>query len=122
MAIRLLTLGLRWVAGLHTRGKPYHAQDWNIAKFTEHRFQPEKGELKDVVEGLEAQEPDGLPPVQPLRVPNTQQGRAITFINDSGRLPSGRFRVVQLRYFRKCYTIGKPSQITTYRIRGGAGF
>lgn len=65
------TLGWRWVAGLHTRGKPYHAQDWNIAKFTEHRFQPEKGELKDVVEGLEAQEPDGLPPVQPLRVPNT---------------------------------------------------
>jgi deoxyribodipyrimidine photo-lyase len=65
------TLGWRWVAGLHTRGKPYHAQDWNIAKFTGHRFQPEKGELKEVVEGLDAQEPDGLPPVQPLRIPDT---------------------------------------------------
>lgn len=61
------TLGWRWVAGLHTRGKPYHAQDWNISKFTNHRFAPRKGELADVVEGLDAEEPDGLPSVQPLR-------------------------------------------------------
>ena len=64
------TLGWRWVAGLHTRGKPYGAQDWNIAKFTHRRFEPRKGELAEVVEGLEAQEPDGLPAVQPLRTPN----------------------------------------------------
>ena len=64
------TLSWRWVSGLHTRGKPYHAQDWNIAKFTNHRFQPRRGDLADVVEGLKAQEPDGLPTVQRLRTPN----------------------------------------------------
>ncbi|WP_234423705.1 FAD-binding domain-containing protein [Tateyamaria sp. Alg231-49] len=63
------TLGWRWVAGLHTRGKPYHAQDWNITKFTNQRFEPRKGDLADVIKGLEAQEPDGLPSVQPLRTP-----------------------------------------------------
>ena len=64
------TLGWRWVSGLHTRGKPYNAQDWNIAKFTNRRFEPRRGDLTNVVEGLEAQEPDGLPTVQPLRKPN----------------------------------------------------
>ncbi|MEL6266477.1 MAG: FAD-binding domain-containing protein, partial [Pseudomonadota bacterium] len=28
------TLGWRWVAGLHTVGKPYVAAEWNIARFT----------------------------------------------------------------------------------------
>ncbi|MEL6121111.1 MAG: FAD-binding domain-containing protein [Pseudomonadota bacterium] len=63
------TLGWRWVAGLHTRGKPYHAQDWNVAKFTNNRFAPRKGELAEVFDGLVAEEPDGLPTVQPLRHP-----------------------------------------------------
>jgi deoxyribodipyrimidine photo-lyase len=61
------TLGWRWVAGLHTRGKPYQAQAWNIAKFTGQRFAPRDGDLAEVVAGLQAQEPDGLPPVLPLR-------------------------------------------------------
>ncbi|WP_371038637.1 FAD-binding domain-containing protein [Rhodosalinus sp. FB01] len=61
------TLGWRWVAGLHTRGKPYRAQAWNIAKFTGGRFTPRERDLAEVTEGLEAEEPDGLPPVQPLR-------------------------------------------------------
>lgn len=61
------TLGWRWVAGLHTRGKPYHAQPWNIAKFTAQRFTPHDHDIAQVVDSLEAQEPDGLPPVQPLR-------------------------------------------------------
>lgn len=61
------TLGWRWVAGLHTRGKPYHAQAWNIAKFTNNRFDPRPTELAEVVEGLERSEPDGLPSVTPLR-------------------------------------------------------
>ena len=61
------TLGWRWVAGLHTRGKPYHAQPWNIAKFTGQRFTPSDSDIARVVEDLETQEPDGLPPVQPLR-------------------------------------------------------
>jgi deoxyribodipyrimidine photo-lyase len=61
------TLGWRWVAGLHTRGKPYHAQPWNIARFTGQRFTPHDHDIAQVVDSLEAQEPDGLPPVQPLR-------------------------------------------------------
>ncbi len=63
------TLGWRWVAGLHTRGKPYTAQAWNIAKFTGGRFAPRASDLAADVAGLEAEEPDGLPSVTPLRTP-----------------------------------------------------
>jgi len=61
------TLGWRWVAGLHTRGKPYPADAQNIATFTAGRFTPRPGDLAEVTQGLEATEPDGLPPVLPLR-------------------------------------------------------
>jgi deoxyribodipyrimidine photo-lyase len=61
------TLGWRWVAGLHTRGKPYPARADNIATFTGGRFSPRPGDLAEVAEGLEATEPEGLPPVLPLR-------------------------------------------------------
>jgi hypothetical protein len=70
------TLGWRWVAGLHTRGKPYQAQARNIATFTGQRFTPRDGDLAEVGQGLEATEPDGLPPVLPLRpVTSPQSGR-----------------------------------------------
>ncbi|QFT82442.1 Deoxyribodipyrimidine photo-lyase [Roseovarius sp. THAF27] len=62
-------LSWRWVAGLHTRGKFYAAEAWNIAKFTDHRFSPDAADLAGVTEGLENQEPDGLPELQPLRTP-----------------------------------------------------
>ena len=61
------TLGWRWAAGLHTRGKPYPARAENIDTFTNGRFTPKYGELAEVEQGLEASEPDGLPTVQPLR-------------------------------------------------------
>ncbi len=61
------TLGWRWVAGLHTRGKAYAAQAWNIAQFTGQRFTPRAQDLAVTVEGLQASEPEGLPPVAPLR-------------------------------------------------------
>jgi deoxyribodipyrimidine photo-lyase len=82
------TLGWRWVAGLHTRGKPYHAQAWNIAKFTGNRFQPRESDLAEVVEGLEATEPDGLPAVQTLRVPqapDAAQPSLLLLTEDDGR-------------------------------------
>jgi len=60
-------LGWRWVAGLHTRGKPYPARADNIAKFTGGRFAPRPTDLAEVTEGLEATEPEGLPSVLPLR-------------------------------------------------------
>ena len=64
------TLGWRWVAGLHTRGKPYPADAQNIATFTAGRFAPRRSDLAEVTQGLEASEPDGLPTVQPLRAVN----------------------------------------------------
>ena len=61
------TLSWRWVAGLHTRGKPYEAKAWNIAKFTRERFMPAEADFTAVVQGLEATEPEGLPAATPLR-------------------------------------------------------
>ena len=61
------TLNWRWAAGLHTRGKPYPARRQNIDTFTNGRFTPAHGELAEVIQGLEASEPDGLPTVQPMR-------------------------------------------------------
>ena len=61
------TLGWRWVAGLHTRGKPYPAEAQNIATFTAGRFTPRQSDLVEVTQGLEATEPEGLPTVLPLR-------------------------------------------------------
>lgn len=61
------TLGWRWAAGLHTRGKPYPATAQNITTFTGGRFTPRPGDLAEVTQGLEATEPDGLPTVLPLR-------------------------------------------------------
>jgi len=63
------TLGWRWVAGLHTRGKAYPARAANIAEFTGGRFTPRAADLVEDVVPLTAGEPDGLPPLQPLRVP-----------------------------------------------------
>lgn len=61
------TLGWRWAAGLHTRGKPYPARAQNITTFSNGRFTPGHGDLAEVEQGLEASEPDGLPTVLPLR-------------------------------------------------------
>jgi deoxyribodipyrimidine photo-lyase len=56
------------VAGLHTRGKVYEAQAWNIAKFTDGRFAPRDSDLATGLVGLDQQEePRGLPNVSPLR-------------------------------------------------------
>ena len=75
------TLGWRWVAGLHTRGKPYAADARNIATFTAGRFTPRRSELAEVTQGLEATEPDGLPPVLPLRpVTPPQPGRSTALL------------------------------------------
>lgn len=64
------TLGWRWVAGLHTRGKAYQAQAWNISKFTNRRFTPRESDLAANVEGLDSSEPEGLPEPVALRQPH----------------------------------------------------
>ena len=63
------TLSWRWVAGLHTRGKAYTAEGWNIQKFTAGRFHPDFGELSKDIEPLDYTEPLGLPDIQRLRDP-----------------------------------------------------
>ena len=67
------TLSWRWVAGLHTRGKPYVAQADNIARFTNERFVPRAQELTQNAAGLEALEPDGLPASKAPRSPLAPQ-------------------------------------------------
>jgi len=61
------TLGWRWVAGLHTRGKAYRARADNIATFTAGRFTPRAEDLDVGEVGLDATEPEGLPPILGLR-------------------------------------------------------
>lgn len=83
------TLGWRWVAGLHTRGKPYPARADNIKTCTNGRFAPRAGELAEVTQGLEATEPEGLPPVLPLRefiAPRPGVPTALLITDEDGRL------------------------------------
>lgn len=61
------TLSWRWVSGLHTRGKTYEAQAWNIAKFTSGRFTPESSDFETGVKSLDWSEPNGLPSALPPR-------------------------------------------------------
>jgi len=82
------TLGWRWVAGLHTRGKAYQAEARNITTFTTGRFAPRSGDLADDIVPLDGQEPDGLPPVQPLRAhraPDTGKPTALLITEEDCR-------------------------------------
>lgn len=83
------TLGWRWVAGLHTRGKAYRARAGNIATYTDGRFAPREDELDAGEGGLEATEPEGLPPLIPLRVvaaPRTDLPTALLITEEDCRL------------------------------------
>jgi deoxyribodipyrimidine photo-lyase len=61
------TLSWRWVAGLHTRGRAYQAKAWNIAKYTNLRFDIGDADLADPIAPLDYSEPDGLPRIQRIR-------------------------------------------------------
>ena len=94
------TLGWRWVAGLHTRGKPYQAQAWNIATFTNQRFTPREVDLADPIEGLDHQEPDGLPPLMPLRAvvpPKPGQPTALLITEDDCRVEDFDLAALDIR-------------------------
>ncbi len=54
------TLGWRWAAGLHTRGKPYPADAQNIATFTAGRFTPRRSDLARLLQRLAGTPPAGL--------------------------------------------------------------
>ncbi len=63
------TLGWRWVAGLHTKGKHYAAQGWNVAKFTSQRFHP--ADLNETAEPLEeAFDPGAARPTRSFMPPD----------------------------------------------------
>jgi deoxyribodipyrimidine photo-lyase len=94
------TLGWRWVAGLHTRGKPYPAEAQNIATFTAGRFTPRPSDLAEVMAGLEAAEPDGLPTVQPLRAfaqPQAGQPTALLITDEDCRVEDFDLAALDIR-------------------------
>ncbi len=94
------TLGWRWVAGLHTRGKPYPARADNIATFTGGRFALGPGDLDPVAQGLEATEPEGLPPVLPLRrftTPKPGQPTALLITDEDCRVEDFDLASLDLR-------------------------
>ncbi len=83
------TLSWRWVAGLHTRGKFYAAREDNIARFTDGRYRLPPGTLAEVTAGLEATEPEGLPPLLPLRpvaAPDPALPTLLLITDEDGRL------------------------------------
>ena len=83
------TLSWRWVAGLHTRGKFYAAREDNIARFTDGRYQLRPGTLAAVTGGLEGTEPEGLPPLMPLRpvaTPDPALPTLLLITDEDGRL------------------------------------
>ncbi len=63
------TLSWRWVAGLHTRGKPYAARAENIRRFTDGRFDP-RGLDEDPVALEEPNEVAATPLPQAGRTPD----------------------------------------------------
>ena len=94
------TLGWRWVAGLHTRGKPYPADAQNIATFTAGRFTPRRSDLAEVTQGLEATEPDGLPSVLPLRTvtaPKPDKPTALLITDEDCRVEDFNLAALDIR-------------------------
>ena len=94
------TLGWRWVAGLHTRGKPYPADAQNIATFTAGRFTPRPSDLAEVTQGLEATEPEGLPPVLPLRAitaPEPGRPTALLITDEDCRVEDFNLAAIDIR-------------------------
>ncbi|MBI1172352.1 deoxyribodipyrimidine photolyase [bacterium] len=94
------TLGWRWVAGLHTRGKPYPAEAQNIAAFTAGRFAPRPSDLAEVTQGLETTEPDGLPPVLPLRAisdPDPGRPTALLITDEDCRVEDFDLAALEIR-------------------------
>lgn len=94
------TLGWRWVAGLHTRGKPYPATVQNIVTFTNARFTPRPIDLAEVTQGLEGSEPDGLPSVLPLRAihaPEPGRPTAVLITEDDCRLEDFALSALDIR-------------------------
>ncbi|MCX7288273.1 MAG: deoxyribodipyrimidine photolyase [Rhodobacterales bacterium] len=94
------TLGWRWVAGLHTRGKPYPADAQNITAFTAGRFAPRQSDLAEVTQGLEATEPEGLPtalPLRPITAPQPGRPTALLITDEDCRVEDFDLAALDIR-------------------------
>ena len=89
------TLSWRWVAGLHTRGKPYVARAENIHRFTDGRYSPVG--LDEDPEPLDEPEVAAvpLPPADPAPEEEVALLLHLEDLNPES-LPLGRARVVRV--------------------------
>ncbi|MBD5781561.1 hypothetical protein IEN85_18815 [Pelagicoccus sp. NFK12] len=80
------TLGWRWVAGLHTKGKSYLARPSNITRYTQGRFQPAGGLAAEAISI-----PDSHPAIpasykkRPAPPQGLQQGEGLLMLDEDLR-------------------------------------
>ncbi|MGX9983261.1 FAD-binding domain-containing protein [Methylobacterium fujisawaense] len=90
------TLSWRWVAGLHTRGKPYRARRDNIRQYTEGRHDP--AGLDEGAAPLEEDMPPREVPLAPADTPPDEAVALLLHLDDlhPESLPLGPARVVRV--------------------------
>jgi deoxyribodipyrimidine photo-lyase len=90
------TLSWRWVAGLHTRGKPYIARAQNIRRYTEDRYFPTG--LDEDAAPLEEPEPAAAIALPPSDSPPEGDVALLLHLDDlhPESLPLGNARVVRV--------------------------
>ncbi len=90
------TLSWRWVAGLHTRGKPYVARADNIRRFTDGRFSPTG--LDESPTALNEPEPVVPIALPPADMPSKGDVALLLHLDDlhPESLPVGASRVIRI--------------------------
>ena len=90
------TLSWRWVAGLHTRGKPYAARAENIRRYTAGRFSPT--DLNEQPEPLTEADPPRLVPLPPAAAAPPGDVALLLHLDDlhPESLDLGQARVVRI--------------------------
>ncbi len=90
------TLSWRWVAGLHTRGKPYAARAENIRRYTDGRYDP-AGLNEDPV-ALEEPNPPSARALSPGDAPPAGDVALLLHLDDLNpeSLPLGRAQIVRV--------------------------
>ncbi len=90
------TLSWRWVAGLHTRGKPYAARAENIRRYTDGRYDP-RG-LDESPQALEEAEPVAAVALPAAEPPPAGEVALLLHLDDlhPESLPLGRAKVVRV--------------------------
>jgi len=90
------TLSWRWVAGLHTRGKPYVARAENINRYTEGRYNPLH--LNETPAALQEPDPPPARPLPPGDAPPDTDAALLLHLDDlhPESLPLGRARVARV--------------------------